>query len=114
MLRTRRSLPAAGSQLLSSRRRPRRVRSFRRPLALEPLESRRLLTTYTVSNTQDSGAGSLRQAILNANADSVADNIGFDIPSSDPNFDPVTQDWTITLQSALPAVTNTVDIDGFT
>src|SRR5262249_875112 len=40
--------------------------------------------------------------------------IGFDIPSSDPNFDPVTQDWTITPLSALPAVTNTVDIDGFT
>ena len=46
------------------------------------LEDRTLLSTYVVSNTGDSGAGSLRQAILNANADTAADNIVFDIPAS--------------------------------
>src|SRR5271165_2297119 len=100
-------------------------RSRRRP-CLELLESRQLLSTYVVTNCNDSGAGSLRQAILNANADVVGgvmkpDNIYFDIPASTaanldvpiPGFDPVTQDWTITLQNPLPTILNTVWIDGY-
>ena len=43
--------------------------------------------TYVVTNTNDSGAGSLRQAILNANANTEADTIIFNIPTSDPNYD---------------------------
>ena len=31
-----------------------------------------------------------------------------------PGFDPSTQDWTITLQSPLPPITDTVSIDGYT
>src|SRR5262249_34361370 len=66
--------------------------------------------TFVVTNTLDSGLGSLRQAILDANAHPGADDIEFDIPAStDPNlnvpvpgFDPFTQSWTISLQSALP------------
>jgi CSLREA domain-containing protein len=47
-----------------------------------------------VTNTSDSGAGSLRQAVLDANANGVAlDDVLFDLPTS-PN--------TITLQSRLP------------
>ena len=38
-----------------------------------------LLATYTVTNTNDSGAGSLRQAILDANANGGADTINFNI-----------------------------------
>src|SRR5258706_11084212 len=34
--------------------------------------------TYTVVNTNDSGAGSLRQAITDANANAGADTINFD------------------------------------
>ena len=42
--------------------------------------------TYTVTTTADSGAGSLRQAILDANANAGADTIAFDIPGSgDPH-----------------------------
>ncbi len=37
------------------------------------------LATYTVTNTNDSGAGSLRQAILDANANAGADDIVFNI-----------------------------------
>src|SRR5208337_475153 len=96
----------------------------RRP-TLEALETRRLLSTYAVTNTNDLGAGSLRQAIINANGDSSPDDIVFNIPAamktpgapSDfpvPGFDPGTQTWTITLQSPLPAITNTVSIDGYT
>jgi hypothetical protein len=39
-----------------------------RRLGLEPLEDRLAPATFAVTNTSDSGAGSLRQAILNANA----------------------------------------------
>src|SRR5271157_1695447 len=90
--------------------------------SLEALETRQLLSTYAVINTNDSGAGSLRQAIINANKDTSPDDIVFNIPASTaplldvpvPGFDPGTQTWTITLQSPLPAITNTVSIDGYT
>jgi len=38
--------------------------------------------TLTVTNTNDVGAGSLRQAILSANNTSGADTIRFDIPAA--------------------------------
>ncbi|WP_152099373.1 choice-of-anchor Q domain-containing protein [Lacipirellula parvula] len=44
----------------------------------EQLEERRVLTTYWVSNDFDSGSGSLRYAIGQANAHSGADEIKFD------------------------------------
>jgi hypothetical protein len=36
------------------------------------------MATFTVTNTNDSGAGSLRQAVLDANAAAGADTIVFD------------------------------------
>ena len=39
-------------------------------------------TTFTVTNTNDSGAGSLRQAILDANANPGGDTIAFGIPGA--------------------------------
>lgn len=47
----------------------------------ESLEDRTLLTTFTVVNTNDSGEGSLREAIEQANANAGADIIKFDYPS---------------------------------
>ena len=80
--------------------------------------------TLVVNNTGDSGLGTLRQAILDANADqsSGVDNIVFDIPASTaanlnvpvPGFDPRTQTWTISLNSPLPVITHPVAIDGYT
>ena len=52
-------------------------RSLIAPLAIEALEQRRLLSTVTVLNLADSGPGSLRQAVLDANANPGADAIGF-------------------------------------
>lgn len=49
-----------------------------RPL-LEALEGRIAPAIFNVGNTNDSGAGSLRQAILNANASPGADTIQFDL-----------------------------------
>ncbi len=63
---------------------------------------------FTVINTNDSGPGSLRQAILDANATAGADTIAFNIPGSGVH--------TITPLSALPALTDDagVTIDGYT
>jgi hypothetical protein len=87
------------------------------------LEPRRLLSTFVVTNTGDSGSGSLRQAMINADNDMApgTDSIVFDLPASTalglnipaPGFDPGTQDWTITLDSPLPVITRPVSIDGY-
>jgi hypothetical protein len=62
--------------------------------------------TFTVTNTADSGAGSLRQAILDANAAGGADTIAFNIVGSGVH--------TIAPVSALPTITGVVTIDGYT
>jgi hypothetical protein len=72
---------------------------------LEPLEDRLVPSTFTVLNTNDSGDGSLRQAILDANAAAGPDVI---------NFDPTTfgTPQTIRLQSSLPDITDDLTING--
>jgi len=62
--------------------------------------------TFTVVNTNDSGAGSFRQAILDANLNAGADVIAFAIPN------PGVQ--TITAASFWPPITDPVTIDGYT
>jgi titin len=75
-----------------------------RPL-VEPLENRLLLTTYMVMNTNDSGSGSLRQAILDSNNDQAGQNtIHFNIAGTGLH--------TIAPTSPLPVITNPVIIDG--
>ncbi len=69
------------------------------------LSFRALTATYTVTNTNDNGAGSLREAISSANSAAGADNIYFSIPTSDPNYDAGTGTFTISLLSALPMIT---------
>jgi Right handed beta helix region len=64
-----------------------------------------VLTTYSVTNTGDSGAGSLRQAILDANANPGADTINFSIGTGPQTISPT---------SALPPITDPVTIDGTT
>lgn len=58
------------------------------------------LATFTVSNLNDSGRGSLRQAILDANALPGPDSIGFSVGG------------TITLASTLPDITDDLTITG--
>jgi parallel beta-helix repeat protein len=80
----------------------------RRRHSVEPLEARLLLATFTVSNTNNSGAGSLRQAITDANATTDADVIRFALPVSGGAV------ATIRPTSPLPAITAPLDIDGTT
>jgi hypothetical protein len=77
----------------------------------EPLEDRLAPTVFTVINTQDSGPGSLRQAIINANASPVLtpapDEIHFNIAGPGVH--------TIAPRSALPTITKVkLIIDGYT
>jgi hypothetical protein len=65
-----------------------------------------LSSTFTVTNTNDSGPGSLRQAILDANANSGPDTIAFEIPGSGVH--------TIVVGSNLDPITDTVTLDGYT
>jgi Ca2+-binding RTX toxin-like protein len=88
-----------------ARRAARPPRHTHRPW-LEPLEARNLLALFTVVNTNDAGAGSLRDAILQANAAPGPDAIDFNIGS--PGLQ------TINLLSALPTITESVVIDGYT
>jgi len=72
-------------------------------LSYEHLEVRNVLSTFSVVNLNDSGDGSLRQAMLDANSSAGADVISFSVAG------------VIGLTSgALPALTDEVNIDGTT
>ncbi len=88
---------------------PKRTRSRRRAAhdlklrSIEALECRELLATFTVTNLHNSGAGSLRQAIILSNQQPGPDTIDFGVAG------------TIRIgRSSLPAITGTVTIDGST
>ncbi len=78
----------------------------------------------TVVNTNDSGQGSLRQFLLNANLlgdDSTLAQTGriagkenaiLELPTTDPNYNTAKGYWSIPLQSALPAITSPLMLDG--
>ena len=78
----------------------RRQKLRRRRLILEQLEDRRLLATFTVLTIGDNGAGSLRQAIIDANS-----NLGGDVIQFDSGVT-----GTITLTSGELAITDAVEL----
>ncbi len=63
------------------------------------------LSTFAVTNSDDAGSGSFRQAIIDANASAGRDLIKFSIGIGS---------WTITQMSPLPLITDSVVIDGTT
>jgi hypothetical protein len=75
--------------------------------AIDTLEARRLMATFTVTNINDTGAGSLRAAIASANATTAADVINFNIGGV------ITDIKMITLGSTL-TITQPVTIDATT
>jgi hypothetical protein len=89
-------------------------RTYRRNslVMIETLESRTLMTgsTIDVTSSADSGSGTLRQAILDA--DSMAGqecvSIVFDLPTTDPGYNWSTGVWTICVASTLPAISGSM------
>jgi parallel beta-helix repeat protein len=75
-------------------------------LTLEPVEPRLLLSTFEVTGTGDSGPGTLRQAILDSNADPAptgqSNLIDFEIGTGVQTIEPT---------SSLPTIRATVAID---
>ncbi|MCU1268378.1 MAG: Na-Ca exchanger/integrin-beta4 [Acidobacteria bacterium] len=63
-------------------------------------------TTFTVTSAADSGAGTLRQAILDSNSNAGTDTIAFNIPGPGVH--------TISPVTALPTLDDPVVIDGYT
>lgn len=72
--------------------------NLRRHVRTESLESRLLFAVFPVTTTADSGAGSLRQAILDANAAVGLDSIEFGIGTGAQTITPLTP---------LPAISDT-------
>lgn len=90
-----------------SLRNPGSARRATRFSLLESLENRAFFSmTYTVTTPADSGLGSLRQAVLNANQNPGVDTIRFNIAPSGPQI--------IGLLSPLPKLTDAVTIDATT
>ncbi|MBC7188580.1 MAG: right-handed parallel beta-helix repeat-containing protein, partial [Calditrichaeota bacterium] len=65
-----------------------------------------------VTHTGNSGAGSLREALLQASSTPGRDNILFQLPLSDPNYDATAGVWVIRPTSPLPAIGDSTVIDG--
>jgi hypothetical protein len=102
------SYPTVGTRTATSTQAP-AMTSFGDFQLAEPQPAQ---MTYTVTNTNDAGTGSLRQAIIDANAHanldaSTPDLIHFNITSG-------TGPFTIAPTSALPTITDPVIIDGLT
>ncbi len=73
-------------------------------LHLNRLEDRDVPAVITVTSAADSGAGTLREAIIKANSTNAADTIRFALPGTGVR--------TITLATALPEITKPLTIDG--
>ena len=91
--------PAAGHGTTRASRERGPRKQDNRPTQETPL-------VFTVTNTNDSGTGSLRQAILDANG-MGGGTINFDILPHGPVY-------TISPLTVLPTITQTVTIDGYT
>ncbi|MFN0123462.1 MAG: Calx-beta domain-containing protein, partial [Blastocatellia bacterium] len=87
--------PAMARRAMTNLPAPLRAMTIAAPVAL---------LGFNVTNTNDSGAGSLRQAILDANASAGPDTISFNIPGAGVQ--------TIAPASALPVIADPVTIDG--
>ena len=102
-LRSARSLLVPSGTEKGSRPTRLRKRAMAVRLSLELLEDRAVPSTFTVFNLADSGLGSLREAILDANANPGADVI---------RFAPSARDGTVLLKSGELDITDDLQIDG--
>jgi S-layer homology domain len=80
-------------------------------IILSALSSGALAATFTVTNTNDAGAGSLRQAIIDANGAAGVDTIAFNVSGAGCDGAGI---CTITPASGLPGLVGPVLVDGYT
>ena len=80
--------------------------TFRKLDANQTADPTSTAQTFVVTNANDAGAGSLRQALLDANSIAGADTVVFNIPGPGVK--------TINLATALPDITQQVSIDATT
>lgn len=80
-------------------------RKNRPGLAFETLETRQVLASFIVANTNDSGVGSMRDALVRSNQNPGVDTIAFAIPDAVKRIEIV---------SPLPNIVDTVFIDATT
>ena len=100
-----RRIPRSVQALVRGERSRRRTRQL---LTVQELESRQLLTTFTVMDTfDDDNPGSLRYEIgqLDSDPDPAMDTIDFAIPGTGP--------FTINTYEPLPPISHSVLIDGY-
>ncbi len=69
-------------------------------------------TVFYVQTTADSGATSLRDGITQVNL-GLYNEIDFQLLTSDPGYDPLTNTWTIQPLSDLPSISQPVFINGY-
>ena len=113
--RAKSALPGKGrmQRIFSKERGPFAVKSLT-CLCLLCAASSLSAANLVVSTTADSGPGSLRAAIVQANSTSESDTISFAIPSSDSGYQSASQHWRIDVSSAaLPAISEALVIDGY-
>lgn len=60
--------------------------------------------SLTVTTTADAGAGSLRQALIDATTNAAANVITFNVPTNDPGYSAAENRFTINLLSPLPQI----------
>lgn len=86
------------------------MKSFLRSLALAGAldAADAFAATFTVTNTNVTGAGSLQQALWDANTNAGPDLITFSVPGDGPHI------ISPTVAQPLPALTDAVTIDGYT
>lgn len=100
-LRSALPVPSSTKQGRCSKRFTKRASPTR--LSVEQLDDRIVPSTFTVGNLADSGLGSLREAIEDANANPGADLI---------RFAPAARDGTVVLTSGELSITDDLKIDG--
>lgn len=100
--------PPPGTVLASSLPSPATTPRLYLPTSLEhrPGQVWIVTTTDDESGPCTEDYCSLRQAITAANDNTGPDTINFDISIDDPRYDPATGQWTITLESSLPTLSN--------
>lgn len=103
LLHSARSLFANDREKDLRKRTQSKKRLLRTPLGVERLDDRVVFSTFSVLNLDDSGAGSLRQAIIDSNANAGTDLI---------RFTSAAQKGLITLTSGELAITDSLRIDG--